>query len=313
MDVKILDTFEYSWLKDSDLYRELDIDDNNLHLNVIFCSIYEKNIVKYLDVINFWGVNFLPEEFFDLFFTTKPIDKIKELYNLTHSLLYECLISCLRRPKCHIPVIAAENDLLDLMIYSVKKIGLKNNYIPSNTGNNIFYTACSYGSINCIKYLISINKYFVDSKAFQIAASSNKSLEIVTYFNKLGYWNWDTKTTSSAAGAGNLLTLKYLHETKGPHRLSCPWDEKTCSLAARGHIKCLIYAHEASTEVSPGHQRRPHENDCPWDKNTLINASWWDELECLKYAHEKGCPYDKDELLFYNKSRECTDYIIKNM
>ena len=42
--------------------------------------------------------------------------------------------------------------------------------------------------------------------------------------------------------------LKYAHE-KG-----CPWDEVTCSNAAKnGHLKCLKYAHE---------------NGCPWDKET---------------------------------------------
>ena len=61
-------------------------------------------------------------------------------------------------------------------------------------------------------------------------------------------------------------------------RKGCPWDERTCSEAARGHLECLKYAHE---------------NGCPWDEETCSDAARRGHLECLKYLHEKGCPWDE--------------------
>ena len=52
---------------------------------------------------------------------------------------------------------------------------------------------------------------------------------------------------------GNLELLEFLRG-KG-----CPWDEFTCSRAARkGHLECLKYAHE---------------NGCPWDEETCSEAA----------------------------------------
>ena len=50
-------------------------------------------------------------------------------------------------------------------------------------------------------------------------------------------------------GNGHLECLKYAHEN------GCPWNEDTCSNAAKnGHLECLKYLHE---------------NRCPWD-NLLV-------------------------------------------
>ena len=49
------------------------------------------------------------------------------------------------------------------------------------------------------------------------------------------------------------MSLKYAHEN------GCPWDEDTCSEAAKGgHLKVLKYAHE---------------NGCPWDEWTCSGAA----------------------------------------
>jgi hypothetical protein len=63
------------------------------------------------------------------------------------------------------------------------------------------------------------------------------------------------------------------------HENGCPWNEETCSRAAKkGHLECLKYAHE---------------NGCPWSTDTCEYAATNGHLECLKYAHENGCPYPK--------------------
>ena len=60
------------------------------------------------------------------------------------------------------------------------------------------------------------------------------------------------------------------------HENGCPWDETTCSNAAKfGHLECLKYAHE---------------NGCPWDETTCFNAAENDHPESFKYAVENGCP-----------------------
>ena len=74
--------------------------------------------------------------------------------------------------------------------------------------------------------------------------------------------------------SGNLVMLQYLHE-KG-----CPWDEDTCTGAARGgHLDCLKYACE---------------NGCPWNARVCSNVAGGGHLEFLKYLHEKGCPWNED-------------------
>ena len=88
---------------------------------------------------------------------------------------------------------------------------------------------------------------------------------------------WDERTCTVAAEGGHLACLKWAREN------GCPRDENTCREAAEvGHLECLKYAHE---------------NGCPWDEETCTSAVLCDELECLKYAHENGCPIDAGFLL----------------
>ena len=87
--------------------------------------------------------------------------------------------------------------------------------------------------------------------------------------------------------AADALHLKYLHEH------ACPWNEGTCSYAARdGHLECLKYAHE---------------NGCPWDEKTCSDAAFR-HLGSLKYAYQNRCPgYEK----YHNKIKHLL--LMKNM
>jgi hypothetical protein len=50
--------------------------------------------------------------------------------------------------------------------------------------------------------------------------------------------------------------LKYAHEN------GCPWDEKTCSLAAEnGQLECLKYAHENGCPGSAEYARKYLDSD----------------------------------------------------
>ena len=58
----------------------------------------------------------------------------------------------------------------------------------------------------------------------------------------------------------------------------CPWDTRTCSLAARGgHLEALMYARE---------------HGCSWDKRTCEQAALRGHLKVLQWARQHGCPWD---------------------
>ena len=76
----------------------------------------------------------------------------------------------------------------------------------------------------------------------------------------------------NSQGHIHLDVLKFAHEN------GCPWDRKTCEMAAcRGHLDVLKYAHE---------------NGCPWDVWTLEHAVRHGHLDVLKYLRENGCPWN---------------------
>lgn len=92
------------------------------------------------------------------------------------------------------------------------------------------------------------------------------TVEFEKKFNK-DIWSDVFKTEaeiSTLAGLGKLSLVKIAHEN------GCPWDEKTCSVAAlHGHLECLKYAHE---------------NGCDWgDERTTAAACCNGNLDCLKY------------------------------
>jgi hypothetical protein len=87
------------------------------------------------------------------------------------------------------------------------------------------------------------------------------------------YCPWDEWTCSYAARGGHLELLKWLRED------DCPWDKWTCASAAEGgHLEVLKWARE---------------NGCPWNEETCYNAATCGHLEVLKWARQNGCPWDK--------------------
>ena len=54
----------------------------------------------------------------------------------------------------------------------------------------------------------------------------------------------------------------------------CPWDESTCSLAARfGHLRVLQWARE---------------HHCPWHSTTGAYATMYGQLEVLQWIRENN-------------------------
>ncbi len=82
MKLSKLEEKGYEWLKDSDVYNSLDPEDTD-EIDFIYCSDQEENIYLFLNVINLWGVNFCPLEFFDLFIKERAKLINKEIIKLT--------------------------------------------------------------------------------------------------------------------------------------------------------------------------------------------------------------------------------------
>jgi hypothetical protein len=63
----------------------------------------------------------------------------------------------------------------------------------------------------------------------------------------------------------------------------CPWDEETCSTAARGgQLEVLQWLRA---------------NGCPWDEKTCARAVDIRHLEMLKWARANGAPWDKADIM----------------
>ena len=61
----------------------------------------------------------------------------------------------------------------------------------------------------------------------------------------------------------------------------CPWNENTCSDAARGgHLGVLQWARQ---------------NGCPWSEETASAAAYAGHLAVLQWAIRNGCPWSKAE------------------
>ena len=70
--------------------------------------------------------------------------------------------------------------------------------------------------------------------------------------------------------AGHIEVLQWLRAN------GCPWDERTCVLAALG-----------------GHLPVLRANGCPWDLWTCAKAANSGHLEVLQWARANGCPWDE--------------------
>ena len=270
MKIIKLEKEEYIWLKDSDFFQNIDQNDMENDIDIIYCSIFEHDHFLILDVINIWGVNYLPQEILSTIFyfpeKTELINKLKELYENTNSDLYEFFIDFLEDNIGNPLNESAEKGFLDILIYFSKNGFFWN--------KNTCICAAKGGHLKCLKYSHE-NGCPWDEYTCTTAALHGK-IECLKYAHENGC-PWGKTTSKFAAQNGQIECLKYAHEN------SCPWDENTTQVASlNGQIECLKYAHE---------------NGFPWDENTTQFASLKGNLECLKYSHEHGCPYEKRKLL----------------
>uniref|UniRef100_A0A6C0AF24 Uncharacterized protein n=1 Tax=viral metagenome TaxID=1070528 RepID=A0A6C0AF24_9ZZZZ len=258
MNLNIINNTEFSWLKNSEFYRNLNQEDLE-DLDIKYCSIHTEDINLFLNVGHFWGVNHYPKEFFSLVFKNKPIKHLKKLYDLTHSFFYSLLISLIsmspKNFKNKMSFRAIKYNYIDLLDYSeISNIRLYN-------------IACKYNRFEIIKFLFEKKLPFHHS-SMNWAVYYGR-FEILQFFSENNAL-FSEKTTKQACIKGHLEILKYLHE-KG-----CPWNENSVISACRkGHLEILKYLHEKG---------------CPWDYQCIISAYQHGHFDCLKYLHENNCP-----------------------
>ncbi len=322
---------EFSWLINSDLYlsfQNLNEDSDEEFPEFIYCSKYTDDIMLYLNVIRFWGIDEPPKEFYDLLFTIK-LD-IDNIYKFNLNDIEEFKVS--------------EEDYANLNPEKIKylkkfeQIGHLTNEIDefcknsngkifvflskllefSKIKTNICKYASEFGILSCLKWAFE-NECPWDEMTC-LRAAQNGHLECLKYAHEHGC-PWNEAICVFAAENGDLDCLKYLHEN------GCPWDELTCILASEnGHLDCLKYAHEngcpwdenvciyAAKNGYLDCLKYAHENECSWNKETCTNAACYGKIDCLKYAHENGCSWDVDTCRYAANYRhlDCLNYAYEN-
>ena len=92
------------------------------------------------------------------------------------------------------------------------------------------------------------------------------------------------------------LTGGHLEVLQWAHQNECPWNEYTCSHAAKGgHLEVLQWARQ---------------NGCPWDEGTCAYAAEGGHLEVLKWARQNGCPWIY--ATWISASSRCRAYLIEH-
>jgi hypothetical protein len=86
---------------------------------------------------------------------------------------------------------------------------------------------------------------------------------------------WEERTCELAAGGGHLVALQWARAQ------GCLWDAWTSySTAEYGHLEVLQWARE---------------HDCPWDEDTCNFAAVGGRLALLQWARQHGCPWSKED------------------
>lgn len=155
--------------------------------------------------------------------------------------------------------------------------------------------ASQYGSLDCLKYLHSINITHCEfnNDICTKLASKNGHIDILKYLQKNNYYF----STETFINAKNLEIMKYLH------KISCPWSH-LCYKNSIDHnnideIIFLCYNkcpfNESVSQYCAEKNNFKilkflYENGCSWNKNVVKNAAINNNFEMFKYAIENGCP-----------------------
>ena len=92
-NTSILENEDYTWLKKSSFYENINTEENE-EIEFFICSSSTNDIKEFLEIGKIWIVNYYPPQFYDLLFnnTVKSIECLKELFLQTHYPFYNFLI-----------------------------------------------------------------------------------------------------------------------------------------------------------------------------------------------------------------------------
>lgn len=342
MKIENLEKEKYSWLKNSDFYHSIDLEEEEI--DVPYCSKYTQDPVVLLEVTNFWGVYSYPLEFFDCMLNTIPRKKLRiklfDLVEVTKSNFYIFLLKLLEMDEeekyRNMYDISVEYGILDALTYCHS-----NNFCHSK---EVFSLACEKGHLecliflsehiihepyhhnepleravinghlNCVKYIY--NTFFEKDDIFNVYISINKrNLRI----SKSCY----NEILIKAVKYNQLECLKYLYERNFPGV-----DIVVYAAAKYGRLECLKYLLKNSLNKHQINEPKLfsfaaksrnlecliylYEEECEWNEEACFSAVEYNNIKFLRFLHINGCPYNKWNLLEFSRER-CREYILQFM
>ena len=344
LKIKDLKNEEYEWIKKSDFYMNLDLENEEDEINFSICSKLTNDINIFIETANFLISNYLPEEFYRLFFSSHDILNILDHNEENSFYTYLKDIYLLNTPV-ELLNYAAKNGRMDILKYMDSGFFIfkclnteppKSIKCQQETTSRL---AAGNGHLDCLIYLherepISQatchdgcpSSCVCDACTVSVAAI-NGHLDCLIYLYENGCIFNISGATRYASEGGHLNCLKYLNKISLEKGKPCPWNPFCCEISARGgHLSCLIFLHEngcswncRSTEHASEKGRIEclkylHKNGCPWNSRCIEYASEKGNIECLIYLHENGCPWNEMATLkAFNKGQiECFKYLILN-
>ena len=159
-------------------------------------------------------------------------------------------------------------------------------------------------------------------------AAKSKNLELLKWLRRFGnrlvytfppprhgqrWMSWGTGVWNGAAASGHIPTLEWLSKQVGSYwgrdtcayaalhnhkdailwlhgqNPPCPWNERTCTFAAKGgHLALLQFLRSQG---------------CPWNKSTTGLAAAHDHLHILEYTQTQDPPCPLHKYAFYHATR----------
>lgn len=279
----------YKWLLNSEMGKNLR--EYNVDFNAPVCHVNEPDLSILENVIEFWGLNFFPEELFDELHKFRDIAKWGKIFRFLQS-----------QNVCDT---AAEYGDLDIVIYCINHSYPYSENICSISARNghlkivkfLHAKGCklpvneNLTNLDCLKYLY-VNGYQITRENVKFAASDGL-LNFLEFYHSINI-NLNEEILYLTVINGHLDCLKFLH-SKG-----AKMDENMCHFASlHQHFECLKYICE---------------NGCPVNTYLCFNASRNNDLQCLKYGHLIGFPFDErtSAEAVRSDSYECLVYLHQN-
>jgi hypothetical protein len=239
----IIDQKKYKWLKNSDLYKNLNNsymennscsnEDLNNEITDIFCEDNCSNLELFSKVITFWGFDFndIPIDFYKLLNNESSLNILFKLQNEISDFkeFYKYFIDYVQsKNKC---IFAIEKGNLEILKWLISE----NQQCPWN--ENTCSNAAQYGHLHVLQWLRFQDPPYPWNEYTCLYAAFNGHLNILQWARSQNPpCPWDVYTCAHAAENGHLHVLQWLRSQDPP----CPWNEDTCLRAARyGHLHIL--------------------------------------------------------------------------